>query len=261
MLLFWLGVPALACDTTDRLEGFDDWVDGATDVPTDARIVVLGNRSFPVTLTRTDTGEVVEVEAAAYDLPGRHAYTPAALLAPHTTWKAEVTGGYADETFSATFTTGAGPTETGFAGPVLADVAATPWGETDGSSCTGGSPLLVRTVTGALDVPDGLPVGSYVGLRSDSHPAWEHVAPGADHDFELFQDENEGSTDAVLAGRACLTPVVVLPSGAEIAGDTACLEGAEDPAAAKGGCATGGPAASWALAVAAMLGLAVGRSR
>lgn len=261
MWLLILAQGSLACTPAATVTGFDDWVDGAVDVPTDARIVTLADMRFDVTLTRLDTGETVGAMADTQALDtvlgeALSVHTPAEELAPATTYRADVAD-YEGTPYTATFTTGAGPTAGGFAAPVLTNVQHSAWEDADGAfECSLGNPALVRTVGGTIDVPDGLPVGSYVAIRTDAKiTAFEYVTEATDHDFDLTQGEREDSADAKFAAHDCLTPVLILPSGAEVAGDTTCIEEAKG----LGGCATGGLAGSWVLVAAAVLALGATR--
>lgn len=274
MWLVMISRGALACSTLPTVVGFADWVDGAVDVPTDARVVIEANVTLPVTFTRPDTGEVVEAAAGvALNTPTyttRIAYGPVSPLAPGVAWRADVTD-YDGVTRSATFTTGAGPTPAGFAAPALSDIGASTWESAESLTCLMEGDLVARDVTGALAVPDGLPVGAYVGLRTAAQPwLYAHLQLAADGDFALVQHEFANTSDAQRAGADCLTPVLILPSGVEIAGaevcappppagDTGDTDAPADTGHAKGGCATGGVAGSWALALVA-LGLAGRRS-
>ncbi len=273
---------ALACSPNSMLYGFADWVDGAVGLPTDGRVVVESGPRHPLTFTRLDTGEVVEGVATA-GLPHLQAwyedltYAPAIPLAPETSYRADVTGidGY---TYSATFTTGPGPTTTDLASPVLGTLAAPAWESSYGVPCVTSSSMLSRTVAVPVDVPDGLPVGSYIALRSPwSEWLFEHVGLAQDGDLAVVQYEDRAASPEQLALHDCLTPVLILPNGHEIAGAEVCIlpppepivedtagdtavdvvaEDTGSPAVGKGwGCESGGGGASLALAMAA-LGLA-----
>jgi hypothetical protein len=138
-MLWWIGRAAADCVPTSAVSGFDEWVDGATDVPTDARIVVLGgSRGFDLTLTRADTLEVVATSGdfmpRGLEDDVRVAYTPVTALAPRATYRADITDRYG-ASFSATFTTGDGPTPTDLPAPILDAWEATGWRPSAGYAC------------------------------------------------------------------------------------------------------------------------------
>ena len=284
MLLFWLGSSAFACSPNSTLYGFADWVDGAVGLPTDGRVVVETGPHFPLTFTRLDTGEIVD-GVPTLGLPHLKAfsddvtYAPATLLAPGVAYRADVTD-FNGHTDTATFTTGAGPTSTRFAPPVLSPLSTIGWGRDGaGITCVTDGSDLSRTVSADAEVPDGLPVGTYIAIRSpwsaENQGYFEHLALAADTTLDVAHYERPETPPGLLALHDCLTPVLILPSGHEIAGVEVCIapppepelednagdtavdlaadSAGEPPGEKGGGCANQGGGGSWALTVLALV--------
>lgn len=286
MWLWILAQASLACSPNGTLYGFADWVDGSIGLPTDGRVVVSTGIPYPLTFTRLDTGEVTD-GVASWELPHLAAYgltdavyAPVTPLEPGVTYRAETTD-YNGVTSSATFTTGSGPTPTDFAPPVLSGLATAGWAEGDLICVTQG---IARTITATVALPGGLPLGTYIAVRSpwslENAGYFEHVALAADADLAVASYERADASPEDLALHDCLTPVLILPSGHEIAGAEVCLapppivdtgdadadtdapadavDEPDDDGKSGCGCAPGDAAASWALAIA---GLALARRR
>jgi MYXO-CTERM domain-containing protein len=227
---------ALACTPTVSFSGFDPWLEEGVGVPTDARIVIRAEGgSFDVVLTRVDTSEA-QATTQVGDLgvsegETRVAFAPDAALAPATTYRVDVISDAStpgEIVGTTTFETGAGPSPTAFDAPVVTSLAGSAWADDDQSLfyCIIGNPVVVRGVEAEVTVPSGLPPGAYLGFHSAARPEdFEHVEPiGAE--TALAPSFLQAEFESPSAARDCLTPVVVLPSGAEIAGEEVCV--AED---------------------------------
>src|SRR5262249_32782730 len=128
---------------------------------------------FTVQLTRVDTGDVIDasqpVRLASWQDSTVLLYQPDQVLEPNTEYRADVDPGileYPLNRVSATFTTGAGPTPT-VSAPILRDARTRP-GRHDAREfdCLGGGSFDSRTVDATVQLPSGLPAGSYVALGS-----------------------------------------------------------------------------------------------
>jgi hypothetical protein len=220
--------PAHACTPAAELYGFEAWVDGAVDVPTDVRLVVLASGVTPeITLAPAGGGAPVELVSGSglWDLAhDRDPFTPVDLLEPDTMYRATVA--HDDDVFTAT-TTGGGPAGDSFAPPTLRVEEVTAWELGDWYQCILGSPVVGRFISVTIELDGGPPVGSYVAVRSPGsqgdYDAVE-VADAASVAFTVRQGEHEDRPDAVFARHDCLTPVFLAPSGAEVEGAPVCVE-------------------------------------
>jgi hypothetical protein len=253
-MLFWIPVAA-ACDVSTPAPTFEGWLVDGVGIPTDARIVVVPGLPIDgLALTRVDTGEDVPVgdPELIYAYTGaRRVYAPAAALAADTEYHVALSGpdGLFAET---TFTTSSGPADTAVDAPIVDAITASAWVDEDGA-CESGS---ARTLDVELTLPAALEPGTYLALSSPGMPEqpeqdeWFLPADGTSIVVSQHAFGTVGRAD-----RECLTPRLVLPSGAEVVGDEVCAPSGVEAAL---GCAHAPASAAWA---ATLLLAAVARSR
>lgn len=235
--MWWMVQVAGACEFETPAPALDAWLVDGQDIPTDARIVVLpGAPLDEVVLTRLDTSEAIGLTDEGWVMAytgGRLVYTPTELLAPSTEYQVELRGN-GEVAAKTTFTTGDGPTAA-VADPPIVDAITTPGWHTEEVSCAGTHRESFRTLHVDVTLPAGLEPGTYLGLSSPGMPEQDEsfLPVAADGSVTV---EQAASSIGSRADRSCLTPRLVLPSGAEVVGDEVCA----------GGCATTPVTAGWA---------------
>lgn len=237
MLLLLVHVSAaLACTPTVSFGGFDPWLEEGVGVPTDARIVIRAEGGgYDVVLTQVDTSEALGTtpvgDLGVSEGETRMVFAPDAALAPNTAYRVDVISDYdvtGEVVGTTTFQTGAGPSPTAFDAPAVTSISATAWTDDEQSLfyCIIGNPVVVRGVEAEVTVPPGLPAGSYLGFHSAERVEdFEHVEP-IEAETALSPSFVQAEFESPNGARDCVTPVVVLPTGVEIAGEEVCV--AED---------------------------------
>lgn len=231
--MLWWAIPALACSPgTVSVDGFEPGLDGAVEVPTDARLILLGNATV-LTVTLASEGQA-PVPVTLEWMPGvpgeedRVAIVPSEPLLPLTEYRVDVF----EETnppeespvpeATATFTTGAGPTAL-LAPPVIEQLEASAWTTEDWRwPCELASSGYWRELTATVHIDEAPPL-SYLLLRSLPDGRWPDLVRPLTAGAQVLVFPQPAAEPEPPTDRDCVEPVILLPNGQELAGEPWCL--------------------------------------